>query len=79
MIYMLCNARQPIREAWPPEKLLQMRAYLMSCALNKSSQKSYSSALNSYITFCDLHHLDLEPTPDTLSFYVMYMCTFIEP
>ncbi len=29
--------------------------------------------MNSYITFCNLHHLDLKPLPDTLSFFISYM------
>ncbi len=29
--------------------------------------------MNFYITFCNLHHLDLKPSPDTLSFFISYM------
>ncbi|KAF8547081.1 hypothetical protein OG21DRAFT_1490536 [Imleria badia] len=38
-----------------------------------------TSALNSYLAFCTLHHFDPLPTVDTLSFYVTFMCQHIEP
>ncbi|TDL28543.1 hypothetical protein BD410DRAFT_811641 [Rickenella mellea] len=38
----------------------------------KSRQKSY-------LSFCKLHHLPLDPTPDTLSFFVVYMAHHINP
>ena len=37
------------------------------------------SALNSYLTFCNLHELPVEPTPDTLSFYVVFLSSHIKP
>jgi hypothetical protein len=52
---------------------------MMHHSLDRSSRRSYSSALNSYIAFCDLHNLPLDPTPDTLSFYTAFMCSHIEP
>ncbi|KIY48006.1 hypothetical protein FISHEDRAFT_27454, partial [Fistulina hepatica ATCC 64428] len=37
------------------------------------------SALQSYITFCQMHQFPIDPTPDTLSFYVVYMSHHIKP
>ncbi|KIK57381.1 hypothetical protein GYMLUDRAFT_1011067, partial [Collybiopsis luxurians FD-317 M1] len=37
------------------------------------------SALNSYIEFCHLHHFPIDSTPDTLSFYIVFMSSYIEP
>jgi hypothetical protein len=73
------KARQPVREAWSLDKLFRKRAYAMEHALDKSSKRSYASALNSYLSFCDLHNLPVDPTPDTLSFFVTFMCDHIEP
>jgi hypothetical protein len=40
---------------------------------------AYSSALRSYISFCTAHHFSIAPTPDTLSFFTVYMCHHIKP
>ena len=48
-------------------------------SLDTSSFGTYTSALNSYLTFCNLHGLPVEPTPDTLSFYVQFLSTHIKP
>ena len=48
-------------------------------AIDPSSLSSYSSALNSYITFCRAHQFPIDPTPETLSFYTVYMCHHIKP
>jgi hypothetical protein len=37
------------------------------------------SHLNSYLNFCHLHRFPVEPTPDTLSFYITYMSQHINP
>jgi hypothetical protein len=55
------------------------RAIALGMALDTSSHASYSSALNSYIAFCEMHSFPLDPTPDTLSLFVVYMSAHIEP
>ena len=35
--------------------------------------------LNSYLNFCSPHDFHIEPTPNTLSFYTMYICHHIQP
>jgi hypothetical protein len=47
--------------------------------IDESTLSNYTSALNSYITFCRLHDRPIEPTQDTLSFYTVYMCHHIKP
>lgn len=71
--------RQPVREAWSRERLVHERAIALGLAVDKSTSISYSSALNSYFNFCDLHNFDVEPTPETLSFYVAFQCHHINP
>jgi hypothetical protein len=48
-------------------------------ALDHSSHATYSSATNSLIHFCDIHNFDLNPTSETLSLYVVWMCHHIDP
>ena len=48
-------------------------------AIDTATHLSYTSALNSYLTFCKLHNFDINPTPETLSLYVTYQSTFINP
>ena len=73
------RARQPARAAWSMEHLIVKCSITLGCALDRSTQASYSSALNSYLTFCQLHHLDPEPTVNTLSLYITFMSNHIEP
>ena len=48
-------------------------------AIDCATHNSYSSALNSYLTFCRLHNIDIEPTEQTLALYLMFQCTYINP
>lgn len=73
------STRQPVRDPWPIDKLVRERAIALGFALDKSTHKAYASHLQSYIAFCDTHDFPLDPTPDTLSFYVVYMSHFIKP
>lgn len=61
------------------ERLIHERSVNLGLALDKTTNQSYSSAVNSYVTFCDLHHLALDPTPDTLSLFVTFMSAHINP
>ncbi|TFY66127.1 hypothetical protein EVG20_g4960 [Dentipellis fragilis] len=66
-------------ERWSRERLLHERAVALGFALKDSSLLSYSSALQSYLAFCETHQLPVEPTEETLSFYVVYTCHYIRP
>ncbi|KAF8557529.1 hypothetical protein OG21DRAFT_1406987 [Imleria badia] len=48
-------------------------------ALERSSILSYSSHLNSYLTFYRIHDRSITPTVDTSSFFVVYMSAHIHP
>lgn len=72
-------SRQPHRERWPRDRLLRERALALGQAIDKSTLKTYSSSLNSYLNFVRLHDFPVEPTPDTLSFFTVYMCFHISP
>ena len=73
------TSRQPRRKAWTMERLINERSISLGYSLDSSSFGAYTSALNSYLTFCDLHGLPVTPTPDTLSFYVVFLSSHIEP
>ena len=79
MIRSARRSRQRAREAWSREKLVRERSIALGQAIDQSTLKSYSSALNSYLSFMWLHNFPVEPTPDTLSFYTVFMCHHIVP
>lgn len=64
---------------WPQENLQAWRAHFMTNSLAPSSRLSYDAALQSYIYFCNIHGFMLEPTPDTLSFYLTYYSFLVKP
>jgi hypothetical protein len=72
-------SKQRQRLAWTRERLQRERALAMGLAIDTSTWKSYGSALNSYLTFVRMHDFPVEPTPDTLSFFTVYMCHHIKP
>ena len=51
----------------------------LGMAIDHSTHSSYTSTLNSYITFCRLHGFDIEPTPKMLAPYVTFQSTYINP
>ena len=79
MIRISDSSRQPKRDAWTMEHLINERSICLGYSLDTSSFGTYTSALNSYLTFCNLHDLPVDPTPDTLSFYVVFLSTHIKP
>ena len=72
-------SRQPARDSWSRDRLLRERAIVLGLAIDASTLKNYSSALNSYLSFVRIHNFPVEPTPDTLSFYAVFMSHHIEP
>jgi hypothetical protein len=68
MISLSASSRQPAWLPWSTERLVHERAIALGMVLDKSTLSNYTSALNSYITFCHLHNRPIEPTRDTLSF-----------
>ncbi|KAH7867947.1 uncharacterized protein C8R40DRAFT_1164163 [Lentinula edodes] len=73
------SSRQPVREVWSSERLLHERNIVLGSVLEPSSLSSYTSAVQSYVTFCRNHDFPIHPTADTLSFYIVYICHFTKP
>lgn len=71
-------SRQPEREAWTREHLINECSISLGYSLDTSTFGTYTSMLNSYLTFCNLHALLVDPTPDTLSFYVVFLLSHIK-
>src|SRR5882762_6905248 len=72
-------SRQPVRLPWTHERLVRERAIALGHAIDRSTKSSYSSGTNSYLTFCHLHHRPVDPTPENLSFFTVYMSHHINP
>jgi hypothetical protein len=72
-------ARQPVRQPWPRDRLVRERALALSNAIDYTTQKCYGSACNAYLSFVRDHDLPVEPTSDTLSFFIVFMSHHISP
>jgi hypothetical protein len=48
-------------------------------AIDDSTAAAYTSATNSYLTFCKLHNMLIDPTPETLSYYITFQSSHINP
>lgn len=64
---------------WPPELLWSWHTFYVDSSLALSSHLSYASALQLYKHFCMLHHLNFDPTPDTLSLFITFKSHAISP
>jgi hypothetical protein len=70
---------QPPHQPWTHECLVRERAITLGHAIDCSTKSTYNSATNSYLTFCHLHQRPIDPTPETLSFFTVFMCHHINP
>src|SRR5882724_5078912 len=73
------TSRQPVWVAWSRDRLYRERAIVLGYALDISTLHTYNSHLQSFLSFCKLHSLPLDPTLDTLSFFVVFMSHHIKP
>lgn len=79
MINLSPTSKQPVREAWTMDRLNSELTINLGMAIDQSTHQAYTSALNSYVTFCRLHNFDIEPTQRTLALYVTFQSTYINP
>ena len=61
------------------ERLIYEGSILLGMAIDTTTTLTYSSAANSYLVFCKLHHLPVDPTPETLSYYITFQSAHINP
>lgn len=67
------------RPAWSRAQLVATRAQLLQNALALRSKSAYGAAFRSYMRFCEIHNFSLQPTTDTLTFYIAYMSSYVQP
>jgi hypothetical protein len=79
MIPNFCPSRQPAHETWSRDKLDHECAIALGQAIDSSTLNTYTSVLNSYLTFVQLHNFPVNPTPETLFFFTVYMSHHISP
>ena len=79
MIQSHTKSHQQARTAWSRDCLLREHAITLGEAIDTSTLKNYSSALNSYLSFIKLHDFPMDPTPDTISSFTVFMSHHIEP
>src|SRR5260221_10230329 len=72
-------ARQPPWQPWSHEQLVHQRALALCNSIDLSTCQNYGSACNSYLAFVCLHNFPIEPTTETLSFFVIFMSHHISP
>ena len=73
------TSRQPLRLPWTTDRLIYERSILLGMAIDNSTANTYTSATNSYLTFCRLHNMPIDPTPETLSYYITFQSSHINP
>ena len=62
-------------EAWTLERLIYERSISLGLSLHPNTHHAYSSHLNSYLMFCQIHNFPVTPTPDML----VFMSHYIQP
>ena len=73
------NTRCPNCEKTKLCHLNHERSILLGLAIDSITAATYTSATNSYFTFCKIHHLPIDPMPKTLSYYITFQMHFISP
>lgn len=77
IVYMM--PRQPVRHPWSLDELQCNCAEALSHSVDISTCQAYSPALNSWVSLVKSHHFPIEPTINTLSFFIVYMSHHISP
>src|ERR1700683_2002570 len=75
MIAITHESRQP----WTMDHLIHEQSILLRMAIDNSTANTYTSATNSYLTFCKLHNIPITPTSETLSYYITFQSSHISP
>jgi hypothetical protein len=79
MISITCESRQPVWQPWTMDHLINERSILLGMAIDNSTANTYTSTTNSYLTFCKLHNIPIDPTSETLSYYITFQSSHINP
>ena len=79
MIEISPGSRQLRREPWTMDCFIYEWSIALGLSIDENSHNTYTSVLNSYLTFCKLHCMPVEPTKETLSFFTIFMSSHIKP
>src|SRR6267154_708534 len=79
MITIAQGSRQPVRQPWTMDRLIHERSILLRMAIDNSTANTYTSATNSYLAFCKIHNIPITPTSKTLSYYITFQSSHINP
>ena len=79
MISITHGSRQPVWQAWAMDRWIHEWSILLRMAINTSTATTYTSAMNSYLTFCKLHNIPINTTTDTLSYFITFLSSHINP
>src|SRR6266550_5154130 len=61
----------------PLSALDEWVSHLTANAIERSTKKGYSTGVKSYVRFCLIHNLPLNPTPQNLARYIAYVSQYI--
>jgi hypothetical protein len=68
-----------VRQPCSPESLAAKLSFHLQHAVAPSTRLTYSSALKTYLDFCEKHHFAIDPTPQNLAFYIAWMADSVSP
>jgi hypothetical protein len=68
-----------IQGCWTSQLLVKELDIAVGTCVEPSTSTAYASALCSYTSFCAIHEFPLTLTPQTLTFYIVYMAHYINP
>jgi hypothetical protein len=66
-------------QPWTNKRLIHKCAIALGLTIDRSTKLTYNSGTNSYLTFCHLHNRLIDPTPETLSFFTVFISHHINP
>ena len=79
MFLMPVKSRQLYCATWSCEQVIHKHAITLGYTLDDSTLQTYNYHLQSCLFFFLQTTLPLDPTPDTLSFYIVFMSHHIKP
>ncbi|KAF5310079.1 hypothetical protein D9619_010333 [Psilocybe cf. subviscida] len=79
MSFSLSKNQPPEVDPWAAENMRFDRLLAIGKPIQRKTAEEYGPALDSYLDFAIKHHMLIEPNPDLLSFYVVYMNHYIGP
>jgi hypothetical protein len=68
------GSRQPARTPWSLDQFARERAITLGMSLELSTRDVYNSATRSYLNYCRIHNFSIEPTPDNLCNFILWIC-----